>query len=178
MKLNSMVGLLVFLGVIVGCTPQAMESQNMSDELEVLMDDSIIPKRQAIQGEWSEEEMAAMEHEEAVVGFVKYTKERFEQAVAEKKVIVLDFAANWCLDCLREEPELRKGVMELKSPDVIVLKIPYTDSDTLPEHTALAQQYQIAYQHTKVIIKDGAVVLKTPEVWTAGRFVAELQKVL
>ena len=54
----------------------------------------------------------------------------------------------------------------------------YKDDQTDAAQTALAKEYGIAYQHTKSIIKDGKVALKSPEAWDKERILAEIAKVV
>jgi len=65
---------------------------------------------------------------------------------------------------------------ELNDPNVVGFKIHYKDGQTTNEDSALAKQYQIAYQHTKVILKDGKIVKKSPESWTRDKFLEEMRK--
>jgi thiol:disulfide interchange protein len=63
------------------------------------------------------------------IDWVYYTPERFAAAVAEEKVIVLDFTAEWCLNCKTlEATVLADGdvVAALKRPDVVPMKIDLT----------------------------------------------------
>ncbi len=100
----------------------------------------------------------------------------FEKANTDRKIIYLEFSANWCPVCKQQEKDLIVGFETLDNPNVIGFKIPYKDSETTDEHTALARKYGIAYQHTKVILIDGKVALKSPEAWSADRFVTEVNK--
>lgn len=98
----------------------------------------------------------------------------FEKSVEEGKLVYLEFSAEWCPVCQKQEPELIAGFEQLDNPNVIGFKIPYKDSMTTDEHNALARKYGIAYQHTKIVLRDGQVVLKNPEAWDAVRFVTEV----
>jgi thiol:disulfide interchange protein len=136
--------------------------------------------------EWTAEEMAEMEKEHSATmsdvlsgGASKYynwDKAKFDQAVAEGKTIYLEFSADWCPACQSQEPHLIAGFAELNDPNVVGFKIHYKDGQTTDEHTGLAKQYGIAYQHTKVVLKNGKQVLKSPEAWDKSRFLAEMRK--
>jgi thiol-disulfide isomerase/thioredoxin len=108
--------------------------------------------------------------------YYNWDRAKFDQAVADGKTVYLEFSANWCGTCKAQEPHLIAGFAELNDPNVVGFKIPYKDSDTTAEHTELAKQYGIAYQHTKVVLKDGKQVLKSPEAWDNVRFLAEMRK--
>ncbi len=63
------------------------------------------------------------------IDWVYYTPERFDAAVAEEKVIVLDFTAEWCLNCKTLEATVLADddvVAALKRPDVVPMKIDLT----------------------------------------------------
>ncbi len=108
--------------------------------------------------------------------YYNWDKAMFDQAVADGKTIYLEFSADWCPACKAQEPELVAGFAELNDPDVVGFKIHYKDDASTDEHNELIQQYQIAYQHTKVVLKDGQQVLKSPEAWTKNKFLEEMRK--
>ena len=63
------------------------------------------------------------------IDWVYYTPERFATAIAEDKVIVLDFTAEWCLNCKTLEATVLADedvVAQLKRADVIPMKIDLT----------------------------------------------------
>ena len=63
------------------------------------------------------------------IDWVYYTPARFADAVAEDKVIVLDFTAEWCLNCKTLEATVLADedvVAQLKRPDVVPMKIDLT----------------------------------------------------
>ena len=164
--MKALVGLVALLVLIAGCTQQVMEKREMA------------PKEQ-MEGEWTPEEAAAMEkeHETTMSGtYVDWDKAKFDQAVEEGKIVLIDFAANWCPACQAEHPQLIAGFENLNDARFVGFRVHYKDDETTPEHTELAKKYGIAYQHTKVVIKDGKVVLKSPEAWTAERVVTELKR--
>ncbi|MCP3860094.1 MAG: DUF255 domain-containing protein, partial [Phycisphaeraceae bacterium] len=63
------------------------------------------------------------------IDWVYYTPERFANAVAEDKVVVLDFTAEWCLNCKTLEAtvlQTERVVAALDRPDVVPMKIDLT----------------------------------------------------
>ena len=63
------------------------------------------------------------------IDWVYYTPERFATAVAEDKVVVLDFTAEWCLNCKTLEAtvlQTERVVAALDRPDVVPMKIDLT----------------------------------------------------
>lgn len=57
-------------------------------------------------------------------------------------------------------------------------RVSYNDDEVTPEEKALAREFGVAYQHTKVFIKNGKQVLKAPDGWDKARYLAEIQKAL
>jgi thiol-disulfide isomerase/thioredoxin len=115
----------------------------------------------------------------AAAGFIDYNKELFEKAQSEGKLIVLAFHADWCPSCVAERAAIAQGIGKLPADKVVVFEIHYKDDKMTAEHEALIKQYQIPYQHTKVVLKDGRMVAKNPKAWaTADDFVTEITKFL
>ena len=110
-------------------------------------------------------------------GYYTFTQEAYEQALKDNKVILLYFYANWCPICKLEEPKARQAFNELNDPNIVGFRVNYKDSDTDKDEEILAKEFQIPYQHTKVIIKDGKQVLKAPDSWGNDRYIQELTKV-
>jgi len=185
------VGMIALLVIVAGCTQAVqkdaamMEKEDAASEQKEAMvkDESALSPEELMEqekkeaSEWTPEEVAAMEkeHEATMSGaYQDWDKAKFDKAVSEGKIVLLDFAANWCPACQAEHPQLIAGFENLNDPRFVGFRVHYKDDQTTTEHTALAQQYQIPYQHTKVVIKNGKVVLKSPEAWTAERLVSEL----
>lgn len=103
-----------------------------------------------------------------------FTKADFDAAVKTDKLIALYFFANWCPNCRVEFPIMQSVFNELATDQVIGFRVNYNDNETDDVEKALARQYGIAYQHTKVFIKNGLQVLKSPETWTKERYITEI----
>jgi thiol-disulfide isomerase/thioredoxin len=157
------IGLLVFL---VACAPAQQKAE--------------LPKAQPVD-EAMQKEMAETMEQGLIAGDVSkyydWDKAKFDQAVKDGKTVLLEFSASWCGVCKAQEPHFKAAFEELDDPDVVGFKIHYKDDQTTDEHSALAQQYQIPYQHTKVVLKDGKVVLKSPESWTKDKFLQEMRRI-
>jgi len=109
---------------------------------------------------------------------IDFTKTDYEEAKASGKLIALYFYANWCPVCKAEFPEAVKAFDALTTDQVIGFRVNFNDSDTDSDEVALARQFGVAYQHTKVFLKDDKVVLKSPESWDTARYVDEINKAL
>ena len=98
--------------------------------------------------------------------FLEFNKADYEKAKSEGKIILLDFYANWCPVCRAEAPELHAGFDELNNPNAVGFRVNFNDSDTDSDEQALAREFNIPYQHTKVILKNGVEVSRSNEQWT------------
>ncbi len=98
--------------------------------------------------------------------FLEFNKADYEKAKREGKIIILDFYANWCPICRAEAPELHAGFDALNNSNVVGFRVNFNDSDTDSDEKALAREFNIPYQHTKVILKNGVEVSRSNEQWT------------
>ena len=108
--------------------------------------------------------------------YIDFNRADYEKALAENRVILLYFYANWCSICRAEQPQTFAAFNQLSNPAVVGFRVNYKDSDTDTDEVALAQQFGITYQHTKVIIKNGQRVLKAPDSWDKQRYLSEIAK--
>ena len=95
--------------------------------------------------------------------YYEFEQAAYEKAVAEGKTVFLDFYASWCPICRKEEPEILAAFDELQLLNVVGFQVHYNDDETTAEETELAQRFGIAYQHTKLIVKDGDALKRTLE---------------
>ena len=107
--------------------------------------------------------------------YVEFNQAAYQQALDENKIILLYFYANWCPLCTKEQPEIFSAFNELNNPEVVGFRVNFRDSDTDQDEVELAKKYGISYQHTKVILKNGERILKSPESWNKERYLQELQ---
>lgn len=107
-----------------------------------------------------------------------FSRDDYQRALDGGKIIFLDFYANWCPFCRAEAPEIEAGFNNLENDGVIGFRVNYNDSETDPDEKALASQYGITYQHTKVILRDGREIFRSGDVWTQEDFTREINKIL
>ncbi len=87
-----------------------------------------------------------------------YTKTDFDNALAEKRVMVLFFTANWCKECLNQGIVNEEAFMELTTEGVVGLSIHILDSETTTETDAISRKFDVTKESSFVILdKNGKV---------------------
>ena len=181
MKLkNSYLLILFVLFVVVafGCTKtpttQVNEDKNAMMDKEDFMGGELVEKEVAIMEKgYTGNVLAGTE----ATKYLEFNKADYDKALKEKRKILLYFYANWCPLCRAEQPETFAAFNEINNLDLIGFRVNYKDSDTDADEEALAKEFGVAYQHTKVILKDGQRVLKAPDSWDKQRYLDEIAKV-
>ena len=107
-----------------------------------------------------------------------FKKADYDKALQTDKLIVLYFYANWCPICRAEFPKMQEAFNELNSEQVIGFRVNFNDNETDADEKALASEFGVAYQHTKVFVKNGQRVGKSPESWDKDRYLSEINKSL
>ncbi|OGD70105.1 hypothetical protein A3A84_01595 [Candidatus Collierbacteria bacterium RIFCSPLOWO2_01_FULL_50_23] len=110
--------------------------------------------------------------------YFAYTKDDYQRALDGDKIIFLDFFANWCPFCRAEAPEIEAGFNNLDSDRLIGFRVNYNDSETDANEKALAEQYKITYQHTKVILVNGKEIYRSGDPWTREDFDTVINRIL
>ncbi|MEK7600588.1 MAG: TlpA disulfide reductase family protein [Patescibacteria group bacterium] len=110
--------------------------------------------------------------------FLDFSVTDYSAAKESGRMIVLFFYASWCPICKAEMPNIEGAFNQLSTDQVVGFRVNYNDSDTDDVEKGLAREFGIAYQHTKVFVRNGAVVLKSGESWDTTRYIQEINKVL
>lgn len=100
----------------------------------------------------------------------------YQAALKTDKLIALYFYADWCPICREEVPKLYEAFNQLNNDHVIGFRVNYNDDQTDEVEKALAREHGVAYQHTKVFVKNNQRVLKSPESWDTARYLAEINQ--
>lgn len=105
---------------------------------------------------------------------LEFDQRDYEAATKSGRLVVLYFYANWCPICKAEFADAVKPAFNSYSgDDVVGFRVHFNDDAVTPEMEALAREFGVAYQHTKVFIKGGERVLKSPESWDKDRYLRE-----
>jgi len=104
---------------------------------------------------------------------LEYNQRDYESAQAQGRVVVLYFYANWCPICKAEFIDTKAAFDELTGNNIVGFRVHFNDNETTKEMEELARTYGVAYQHTKVFIKHGERILKSPESWSKARYMSE-----
>lgn len=110
--------------------------------------------------------------------YLEFTQAGYDQALKDKKVIVLNFYANWCPICRDEEPDVKAAFDSLNNPEVVGFQVNFKDNLTDSAEKDVAKQFAVPYQHTKVILKDGKEVLKETAQWDKDMFISQINAAL
>jgi thiol-disulfide isomerase/thioredoxin len=106
---------------------------------------------------------------------IDFNKTDYEKALEGDKLVVLYFYANWCPTCKVEVKDgLNPAFNTLDGHDVIGFRINYNDDQTDDNERDLAREFGVAYQHTKVFLKNEKRILKSPETWSKSRYLEEI----
>lgn len=162
---------------------QAKEAEKIQEEAMMKKDgESMMDKKEGEMMKKDEGAMMAKYTGTVLAGksapLIDFNKADYDAAVKSDKLVALYFVANWCPICKVELPKLYAAFNELTIDKVIGFQVNYNDSDTDSNEKALASQFGVAYQHTKVFLKNGQRVLKSPESWSKEQHLSEINKAL
>ena len=110
---------------------------------------------------------------------IDFNKTDYDATLNSDKLVVLYFYANWCPICKEETKNaLYPAFNELNTDKVIGFRVNYNDNEVDNDEKQLASQFGVAYQHTKVFLKNGQRILKAPDSWDKSRYINEINKAL
>ena len=168
---------------IAGCVSQsdaAMDKDVMNKSGDAMMDKGI--ENGAMMENGTMVEKSFMHSGTVLAGstspVVDFNMDDYQSAAASGKLILLYFYANWCPVCRAEVPEMYSAFSELNDSRAIAFRVNFNDDQTDSSEVELARTFGVPYQHTKVIVKNGQVQLKSTEAWNKNRYLFELNKAL
>ena len=190
-----LIGLLAFSLLAAGCldslqsasqTPSEQNDSMMEKNGSMEKDGAMIKNESAMEEDeqmMEKDESAMMSEDysgEILAGssapLLDFNKADYDKAVASDNLVVLYFYASWCPICQAEFPKMKEAFDQLSGKNVVGFRVNYNDDQTDEFETELAREFGIAYQHTKVFVKNGERVLKAPDTWETQRYLEEISK--
>ncbi len=160
---GAVVGLVLLIGGLV-----FFQSQKKQD--------AVMMEKQETQEKTTDEVMMAKPLAGKTSFYNEFNQQDYEKAISDGKIVYLEFYANWCPICRAQEPDLLDGFNKLTRDDVAGFRVNFKDDKTDEAEKALAEKYKIPYQHHKIVLKNGAVVIDSVDTWDSKTLVAELSK--
>ncbi|WKZ25415.1 MAG: thioredoxin family protein [bacterium] len=93
--------------------------------------------------------------------YLDYSNENYDSALQDKRVVILFFTSNWCVECLEQDKVNLEVFDDLKDKGLVGLRIHILDSETTTETDALAKKFDIHKENSFVVLnQNGAVHFK------------------
>lgn len=111
------------------------------------------------------------------IQWIYYTPDRFAQAMQEKKVVVLEFTAAWCLNChaleqaVLHDPEV---VAALNAPDVAPIKVDITGNNP-SGNQKLVELGRRTIPYLVIYAQDGEQIFSS-DAYTVDQVTAAIEK--
>ncbi|MBT3419382.1 MAG: DUF3179 domain-containing protein [Candidatus Magasanikbacteria bacterium] len=150
------------------------------------LDGIVLPNHEFTQGHNEEEKETEKNKETTYSGevlagktalVIDFNQEDYNKAKEEEKNIMLYFYATWCPLCKEELKDLYAAFNDIEKENIIAFRVNYKDGETQKEEKQLAKEFGVAYQHTKIFIKDGERIHKTPETWNKVQYEEEVIRI-
>lgn len=148
---------------------KATEGENMMEKEDMMMKDETSMMKTSYTGK----KLAGTSSQ-----YLEFTQADYVQAQKEGKIIFLDFYADWCPICRAEAPAIQEGFNNLSNEKVVGFRVNFKDAQTDDAEKALAKEFNIPTQHTKVVLKDGKEIVRSSDAWDAETFDKEMKTVL
>lgn len=154
------------------------DADNEQDEVMMEKEDTTVTSETTVESNNKDIEVATTYTGHVLAGttapLLVFSQADYNQALAAKKLVVLYFYANWCPTCKAEFPLAEAAFNQLTSDQVVGFRVNFNDSETDQSEKDLAREFGVPYQHTKVFVKNGQSILKSPETWTTQRYLDEI----
>ena len=111
------------------------------------------------------------------IDWINYTPERFNEAVEQRKIVVMDFTAEWCLNCKALEHGVlnsRKIVNLFASDDIVTIKVDITGKNPAGK-AKLRQVGSLTIPLLVIYSPMGDVVFKS-DFYTADQIISAVRK--
>ena len=107
--------------------------------------------------------------------YYRYSKEAYDAAIVEGKVVYLYFYANWCPICKEARPKILDAFNSIEYLDVIGFEVHYNDNEEKDFDKEVTRNYQVPYQHTTIIAKNKEQKFRSLEALTKEEIVKQLE---
>lgn len=108
--------------------------------------------------------------------YMEFNEKSYDEALADGKIVVLFFYANWCPSCKEENLQAIEAFKEINRSDIVAFRVNYKDFETSEFENGLAKENGVTYQHVKVILQNGERIEKAVDVWNKTRYIDEISK--
>ncbi|MGD2100572.1 MAG: cytochrome c biogenesis protein CcdA [Desulfobacterales bacterium] len=111
------------------------------------------------------------------IEWIHYTPERFEAAIAQKKVVVMDFTAEWCLNCKALEEGVlhdRRIIAALAQTDVVPMKVDITGNN--PDGTAKLKEVGSLTVPLLVVFSSGGRLVFKSDFYTIEQVLGAIKR--
>lgn len=90
-----------------------------------------------------------------------YSKDQYDKALSEHRIVLLFFTSNWCNDCISQSATNKAAFNELSLRGVVGLETHILDSETTVELDALAKKFDVKKENSFIVLdRSGAVVYR------------------
>lgn len=171
------IGVVVITGMIAGVFvfQSLNQSKVTSEDIQTIITPPATDERVALDPQNAQKIQIERSNESP---YIPFTKQEYETAKAAGKLIILDFYADWCPICRAEAPEIIAAFSELKDARVVGFRVNFKDGDTDDTEKALAKEFNVPYQHTKIILKNGKEAARYPDQWDKQTALGAIRKEL
>jgi hypothetical protein len=115
----------------------------------------------------------------SVATYSQFTEAGYNKAKKDGKIIFLKFYGDWsAISTKVDEPVLEAGFNQLSDKKVVGFRVHFADGKNGSVEDALAKEFNVKTEGTKVIVKDGKAVVTSADSWTAEQFTQEINKAL
>lgn len=113
-----------------------------------------------------------------IAPYREFSKERYEEALDDEKIIFLYFCSHQDPICDVEQPDIEDGFDKLTDTRVVGFRVDFLNDAASDTEEELAESFTIEKQRTKLILVDGEEEVRATDAWTTLRFVEAVEAVL
>jgi hypothetical protein len=106
--------------------------------------------------------------------YLDFNEQDYQMALRNNKRILLVFYASWSPASATEHEHARLAFAELHNADVVGFRVHYKDGEASPADDALALQFDVLEENTKVLLRDGNQEFVSTDEWDKKRYLTEL----